>query len=308
MALIAWLLCAILLGGCTHAVAAEPPSAQRQHPFIIFDGTAYAAKPSLKTDGVLPLYIAYEPNLFAERDRARRAKDAMPEDRLFEAQAANARKMGSRFMVIDIESWSVYRSDKYPREVADNVSRHERTVAQARRLAPDLQLGLFSPLPVSSGYERLIAPAGSALHAQMVGDNDNLTALAASVDAIFPIGYTFTEDRAEWRRSVATQVSEARRLRGDVPIYVFLWPQYADYGPVPKELRWRWIPADYWLFQLQSVHELADGVVIWGGWDGENRRARRWDSQAAWWLTTKRFIKEANLKVPSPPSSLRSQY
>lgn len=262
-------------------------------PFVVYDATMYVDKPSLSAVGVTPLYIAYEPNLFLERDRSKRPPDALPDEALLDVQIAAARRLGGGFIVIDIEAWSVYKSQRYPVEVAANIAKYQQTVAMTRNQGSDLNVGLFSPLPVHSGYDRLIAPVDSPLHAEMVADNDNLVGLAGMVDAIFPIGYTYTDNHAEWTFAVAKQVSEARRIRPNVPVYVFLWPQYADYAPTPTELRSQWLPAEYWREQLERVYEHADGVVIWGGWNGGRRP---WDNQAPWWLATLEFMSDKGLQ------------
>ena len=294
LGLLATMLC------CAQAIgqsAAQSPDKQ----FIVFDGTLYQKKPDLRAAGLEPIYIAYEGSLFRERDRALREPGAMPDPDLMGKELFAARAAGSRLVVIDIEVWSVARSDRFPKQVPEAIARFQETVTLARRLAPDLDIGLFSPLPVHSGYERYL-PIGSDLQRQMVIDNDKLVGLASMVDAIFPIGYTYSTDRTEWERAIGQSVSEARRLRKDAPVYVFIWPQYADYGPVPKELHRQWLPADYWRYQLDTMYESADGVVIWGGWNNEQGGRRKWDDEAAWWQATREFIRDKGLtRRPKAP-------
>jgi len=273
--------------------AGEVAPAKRE--FRVFDATLYQRKPDLSVSGVRPLHIAYEPRLFTDSARATRALDAMPTDGLMRAQAEAARTSRSEYLVIDIESWSIYNSTNYPREAATSIARFTQVIEQARRIAPELKLGLFSPLPVNSGYDRLVAPQGSAADREMRHDNDNLLSLAARVDAIFPIGYTMTDDRQEWRFVVAKQVAEARRLNPDVPIYLFLWARYVDYGPIRAELKLRWIEREYWRYQLQAAYELADGIVLWGGWDPQHNRPQQWDAAAPWWAETADFLREKRI-------------
>jgi hypothetical protein len=263
--------------------------------FKVFDGTLYLHKPDFSSYGVRPLHIAYEPRLFSDSSRTTRPPDAMPVDELVRVQADAARASHSEYLVIDIESWSVYKSTQYPQQVAENISRYMRTVEQARRIAPQLKIGLFGPLPVHSGYDRLIAPKDSPADVEMLRDNNNLFPLAAVVDAIFPIGYTLTDNREEWRYALKKSVDEANRLNPRVPIYVFLWSRYADYAPVPDALRSRWIDREYWRYQLAAAYELADGIVLWGGWDPEHNRPQQWDPAAAWWEETASFLRDRKL-------------
>jgi hypothetical protein len=270
---------------------AQRPAAQ----FRVFDGTSYLQKPDLRRFGVLPLQIAYEPHLFRESPRNKATRDAMPPDDLMRAQVSAARGKHSDYFVIDIEAWSVQSSRKYPAEVARSIARHSEVIAQVRRIAPDLKLGLFGSLPVYSRYERLIAPEGSEPYADVTEDNNNLRPLATAVDAIFPVGYTLTGNRGEWHRALVRQIGEARRLNPSVPLFVFLWPRYADYAPAPEELRSQWIDRAYWRYQLDTVRELADGIVLWGGWDPQRNRAATWDSTAPWWHETVDFLKDEQL-------------
>jgi hypothetical protein len=36
---------------------------------------------------------------------------------------------------------------------------------------------------------------------------------------------------------------------------------------------------------------VADGLVIWGGWDTPNKRSEPWDDKAEWWQTTLEFMR-----------------
>lgn len=254
--------------------------------FRIYDATAYARKPALEACGLRPIHVAYEGSLFAEPNRHKRRADAMPTNELLLEQIKLTKFKKADYMIIDIEAWSVYGSQRYPVEVNQNVARHVKVLQDVKRLAPTIKVGSFSPLPVYAGYERLTADEGSAQYNDMKLDNDNLLPLAQLVDAIFPVGYTMWADRKDWRRAVEGQIREARRLNPNVPLYVFLWPRYADYGVTPTELKSRWIESDYWRFQLETIYDLADGMVLWGGYK------EVWDANAPWWVQLRDFMAE----------------
>jgi hypothetical protein len=262
--------------------------------FVVYDATLFTHKPDLRLLGVLPIHIAYEPHLFDERIRAKRSVDAMPTDSRLRIQADKSRELASEYTIIDIEAWSVNNSQRYRDEVANNIRKFEQVVSRYRQIAPDQKVGLFGPLPVISGYERLRPNRDFAKYFDMQYDNTNVVLLFQLVDAVFPIGYTFTDHPEEWRASMELQVSEIRRIRPGVPIFLFLWPRYADYGPIEEALKYRLLDPKYWRYQLEAAYELADGVVVWGGWGADNRR-ERWDPEALWWQELREFLREKRL-------------
>ena len=259
--------------------------------FVVYDATLYTHKPDLRPSGMLPIHIAYEPHLFDEWNRARRSPGDMPTDSRLRIQADQSREIGSHYTIIDIEAWSVNNSQRYGVEVANSISKFSHVISQYRQIAPDQKIGLFGALPVISGYERLGANKNFEKYYNMQRDNTNVASLFALVDAVFPIGYAFTDRPEEWRASIELQVSEIRRIRPGVPIFIFLWPRYADYGPIQESLKSRPLERNYWRYQLEAAYEVADGVVVWGGW-GIDNKPERWDSEAVWWHELREFILE----------------
>jgi hypothetical protein len=274
-----------------------PQDCHGRKSFVVYDATLYSDKPDLLPFGVRPLHIAYEPHLFDEHIRGKRPVDAMPTEMRLRIQADEARRITSDYTVIDIEAWSVNNSRHFEREVARNIARLANVLSQFREIAPDQKVGLFGPLPVVGGYERLGAIMDRKMFADMQRDNNNVTLLFNLVDAVFPIGYTFTDKFEEWRASLIVQISEIKRIKPGIPVFLFLWPKYANYGPTPNELKSRPLERAYWRYQLETAHELVDGIVIWGGWGSDNKR-ERWDSTALWWNELNTFLGERQLSPP----------
>ena len=114
--------------------------------------------------------------------------------------------------------------------------------------------------------------------------------LLPHVDALCLSLYTYNlgeteEERAEhlerWRIFARETIAEARKVAEDRPVYAILWPQFHPGGNVTDG---SFIPADYWRAELETVRELADGVILQGGWDPQAGERMRWDAQADWWL------------------------
>ena len=112
-----------------------------------------------------------------------------------------------------------------------------------------------------------------------------MASLQGSVDMLFPPAYTNDRDRQAWVSSTEQHICEARRLSSK-PVYVFLWPEYHE----GSRYRGEYLTGDYWRLQLETAYRLADGVVIFGGYDVQANRPRRWDPRAPWYPVTLEFI------------------
>lgn len=272
--------------------------------FVVYDATLFTSKPDLRPLGVRPIHIAYEPHLFDEWDRAKRSPDALTTDSRLRIQADKARAIGSSYTIIDIEAWGVNNSQRYGAEVSKSITKLTQVLSRYRQIAPDQKVGLFGALPVTGGYEGLGMQTDPEKYLSMQRDNTNVAPLFALVDAVFPIGYTFTDRQQEWRASIDLQIAEIRRIRPSVPIFLFLWPRYADYGPIQDSLKFRPIDRAYWRYQLEVAYDVADGVVVWGGWGGDNK-PERWDSEAPWWQELREFLHlKLDLAPPTIPDDL----
>ena len=99
-------------------------------------------------------------------------------------------------------------------------------------------------------------------------------------DAFFPSLYTFNDDRAAWARRVRNDVAIARSIAPQLPVYLYLWPQYHE--GTPKALQY--LNASYWSFQLRTAARYANGVVIWSG--TSKNSSTRWVSVTAAFMRT----------------------
>jgi hypothetical protein len=257
--------------------------------FKVFDSTLYTNKPSLDKYGVEPLYVAYEQFLFKEYRREKRDKNTLPDPENIKKQIANASKLND-IMVVDIECWSVHDYDKYPAIISNNIKNLYNSTLLIKSISGDTKIGLFGVLPITSGgaYSKQIAPVGSREDILLADNNQMLQPLANIVDVVFPVAYAFNRNISQWKMAINKQVDTARKLAPDKPVYIFLWPQYADYPPTPKTLYKKNIDQVFWRYQLDESYRIADGVVIWGGWGNEKRE--KWNSNNLWWITLKKFM------------------
>ena len=273
-------------------LAQSPPSPK---PFLVFDGTLYSNKPDLSAYGIRPITIAYAgnfgPDWFKYADR-------LPDLPAVQAVAREAQQKGYE-VVLDIEHWPLNGS---PDLVRASLTKYMTVLNWFRAAAPSLSVGYYGAPPIRD-YWRAITDISSQEHQSWMAGNDQIRALAGAVDVLYPSLYTFYPDRAGWKRYAIAQIEEARRYGGGKPVYVFLWPQYHESNPTLGRL---YLPADYWLLELATAKEYADGIVIWGGWGSDNRPVK-WDENAAWWNITKEFMKSGNQAPPAAPSGLTAQ-
>jgi hypothetical protein len=274
--LLALLLTSLLAGSV--AVSAQPPSCPRpaQRPFRIFDATAYIGRPDMSRYGIEPIHIIDRgiwPNggLRGLPDPAlvRRYVESLPP--------------GDTPIVLDFEQYDLVGSDQ-----AAGVARRDLgAIADAfRAAAPNRRIGFYGIVPIPD-WARALAGAGSPPYREWQRQNDRMRAMQSRVDFVFPPAYTVNRDRAAWASFAASQICEARRLSSK-PLYVFLWPEFHDGSPLVGQ----YLEADFWRFQLETAHRLADGVVIFGGYDIRANRPRQWNPQAPWYQPTLDFIRD----------------
>lgn len=251
---------------------------------LIYDGTLYIKKPNLSDCGFLSTYTVYEHFVFDIKNAKLRSRHQLPSDRLIKEQIKLAKS--NDLVVLDIESWPVTFYKRHKEEIDISKFNYLSTLRKFKEFGPNKNYGYFGVVPTHS-HKALLSSPGDALYEEMQYDNDNLQEIADEVDVIFPIGYTFSKNVNEWKKSILTQITEAKRLAPDKKVIVYLWPQYADYGPIDKNLKLKWIEKDFWQTQIEYSLENADGIIIWGGWNGKKMN---WDKNAVWWNVLKQYL------------------
>lgn len=285
--LLAMLASAFLLPGCferSQPVESNPSGPPAAKQFVLFDGTLYKDKPDLAELGFKPIRILYEGELWDQG--ANRA--GLPAKGRVQAIASVVRDREVP-IVIDIERWptspTIHKVSVAAAQA--NVKQFATLLSGFHEAVPEISVGLYGIVPIID-YWRAIREPTTAEYRSWVGDNDLARPLVGLVDALFPSLYTFYTDRQGWVKVAVAQITEARRLAGGKPVYVFLWPQYHDSN---RLLGMTYLPADYWKLELETARQYADGAVIWGGW-GRNDKPAAWDEEAAWWQVTREFLKQ----------------
>lgn len=271
---------AVLLVG-TWAVPAAAQAAQYcpkpvERGFRVFEFLNYAGRPDLRRYGMEPVTIVdrgiWAPGI---------PRTGRPDPALVRQRLAAIPDNGTP-VILDFEDAGTVGND---RAAAAALGRLDRFITAFRAADPDRAFGFYTTLPTID-YWRAIEGPRSARYREWQRQNDRLRSLEPKVDALFPSAYTFYEDMDGWVAYATAQICEARRI-SNKPVYVFLWPEFHD-GERPH--RGERVPGPYWRLQLETVRQLADGVVLWGGYDLRHHRQTPWEPRQGWWIETVRFM------------------
>src|SRR5699024_4239217 len=128
-------------------------------------------------------------------------------------------------VVVNIEHWPL---KGVLSKVEENIDRFLQVADWVKEADSDMSVGYYGILPVRS-LGKSTSNRSSARYQEWKQTNQDLKVLAEKVDAFYPSLYTFNDDRELWVKEAKAQIRMARELNPDIPVYVFLWPQYHSY-------------------------------------------------------------------------------
>lgn len=267
------------------AIASAPAVAGEAGCFRIFDATGFKLKPDLKQYGIETASVIYV-HLHYWPDPTRRQE--LPERSLVELTVKRlvARDRGPPLLITDLEHWPNKGSDTL---VAESVRKYIELAEWTKASAGSSAVGYYGVPPLRDYWRSLSGPTSKEYRAWQA-ENDRFQALVDAVDVLTPSLYTFYEDEAGWERSTVENIREARRLAPGKPVYPFIWPQYHESN---RKLRGQYLPASYWLRQLQILEANVEGVILW------HPPGKHWNGMAEWWRATRAFI-ESSSRVCRP--------
>lgn len=254
--------------------------------FFVFDATLYDNKPNLRLSSIQVNYRASWPpdlNLGSSDNSA----PAMATIASVQAMGSAQAVLGYRVVCHDLELYGANKSAQ-----AANYADLADWYNQGYGNTTNLKVGFFDILPIPD-FSAAGSFDGAADHSAWVNLNDSFSSAAAHITATFPSCYTETLNPDDWETFARAMVTEAKRLKPNVPCYPFLWPNYVDFGPVGTlPVANTEIPRQYWRRQLSVMADIADGIVIWGGSN------LSWKNNATWWRELKRFMGRGD-SIPS---------
>lgn len=247
----------------------------RRH-FKVYSALLHANQPDLRPYGIDPIYL-FDRGIW-KNDASRHSA---PDPGLVAERIAHVPDDDAP-LVMDFEFFQM-RSREETIRSRDAMQRIAETFD---RFAGNRPIGFYGYLPVRNYWDS-IESATSPRYRKWQELNSLMSPLAQSIDMLFPSLYTFYNNPRQWQQYALAQVAEARRI-SNKPVVPFIWPDFHHNGKNgPREA----IPRDFWRLQLNTLAQIADGLVIWGGWDTVSWSRLRWDDKAPWWIETQQFLR-----------------
>ncbi|WP_157505605.1 hypothetical protein [Geminicoccus roseus] len=241
----------------------------------IYNGFRYYKMPSFAGCGLSGIKIFYDNELFGSGSKSK------PNiSQLKNVVIPKILKNKYQYAVIDIEHWDTFKE-------MDKLITVAKTIRDGiRAKGGKTKIGYYLLIPDKNWY----APVqnSSSKMKSWKATNDKLAPLVKHVDVIFPSLYTMFDNKSDWIKYAKGNIAEARQY--GKPVIAFIWPQIHNWNSTDGQ---KYMSGSFWKTQLETVHGLADGTVIWGsmttkkgkrGWD-------TWRSGMPWWQVTKEFAK-----------------
>jgi hypothetical protein len=259
--------------------------------YTLFDSTSFTNEPDLSAYGMTRIYVTgneFWSGTYPNYDMSK------PNQTAVRALARKVYALGQT-LVMDIEHWPMDIRTASDAAVQSTIDKFVQIITWLRDERPGLKIGVYglAPLrdywtaknyleavdkaPGSSWYAARL-PSYRTAYQQWQAANDRLASLVARVDYLFPSLYTFYDDPAGWQYYAEGTIQEARRF--GKPVFPFLQMYY---HPSNATIGGDELPRAVWRAELDTTRELADGAVIWGGWQ------MNWNGNANWWKETKAF-------------------
>jgi hypothetical protein len=247
--------------------------------FVVYDALGYSDKPSAEKLGMSEIlsFNQYLPSQLPA---------AQINDNIIDQTLKNIGAY-SGVIYIDIEDIAVDGVSEVVRARSIKILAGMSRAVHKRR--PEFIVGFYGLLPTRA-YWPIVGEDRAALAAWREC-NRQCSEIGEAVDVVFPSLYTFYNDAEKWSVFARAMLKEARRY--NKPVYPFLWPEFHDSNAA---LSGHDLPSELWRTELRLCRDLADGVVIWGGWRLDRRdnvwKRIEWSEDLPWWRETVGFIRD----------------
>lgn len=262
-------------------------SANEAGPCKMYEGLIYKNKPDLTMFGLEKINLINHVHLWGKGE----STSEIPRLEIIEKINLNKQAV-NELLVVNVEHWRLNLNGKV---IDESIDKYRQLLAKVKKTWPNYNVGLYSMVPERDYW----TPQGdfrSKRYLEWQERNNETSAVLDFADTIYPSLYTFYRDQKGWVEYAKAQIDEARRIAPGKPVYAFLWPQYHQSN---KFSGLDYIKGDYWRKQLELACNYADGFVIWGGWDIDNKTHFQWTGEWDWWKETISFVEDhqPNLKV-----------
>jgi len=244
----------------------------------IFQSFLYADRPVMTDLRIYPLRVLYAWEFYP----GRAITELLPSEQDVRALARTLGHSGIGYACVNLEHWPVTGMDEI---VAASVANYVQVLEWLRSEVPHLRLGVYGRTVLRDWYRPVYNDRVSPTYLAWQNENARLQDIVTASDFLAPSLYTLYREAdlpGEWKRFAEDTLHQCRRWGQGKPVYPFLWPQYHPAGK-PVEIRKTWITGSDWRPQLELIHDIADGMVLWGIDDP-------WDESSGWWGETKDFL------------------
>ncbi len=203
----------------------------------------------------------------------------------------------SPFIAVDIERWHTWPFVTQ-RQHAESISHYADTLKRFQQVARQ-PVCIYSILPTGGINASTRAIKDKPLREQWISANRNAARqLRGVVNALCPQLYSYYRYPTslgrnialdQWKNFATQMVTLGRQLAPGLPVYPFIWPQYHQGGNVAG---FEFVDQTVWRAQLEHLKTLADGVILWGGYDFGPNKPLAWDDNAPWWQTLQSVFPE----------------
>jgi hypothetical protein len=242
---------------------------QNKKEFKVFDALLFEETPDLKQYGFTDINMIYEDGVIST-DYYKKKGDfnwRFIDSKKVIVQSAKSKKYSSIPTVLDVEYWGHLLYNSKTKKEAEDV--FVRLIRQYRVNDPNSLISVFHYGAIS---ERIYNAS----------------------NVVYPCYYTHSTNRNEWVSMVKNGIASIKKRNMDLPIYVFIWPQY---NPIPSkhDLGYKFVEPDFWRLQLETLYLLCDGVIIWSHYRDENDKNIIFNKNMPWFQETLKFMKKYNI-------------
>ncbi len=251
--------------------------------FNLYNQVRYSGSPTSLLPYLLPIKIANESQLL-------NASDSTPNEAAIENFAAQVPP--GELVTLDLETWPYYPAA----QLTSTINRFLTSISYFKSVNTTSPIGFYGVPPRQAYQWSSIDPVnnpGGYYNWKLI--SDSLARVAKNVDNFQPSFYSYDADTTSWRKMVDTTIAAIKRYSTTKPIYAYIWPQYHQ-GTGALQLQF--IDTAIWKYELRTLYDRADGVIIWTSNKDPNNNTIYWDPNMLWWQATKAFMVEKSLASP----------
>jgi len=244
--------------------------AQNRKDFKVFNALLFKQTPDLSQYGFSKINIIYEDAVISTDYRKNKGdfRWRFVDIEKVARESSRSKRNENVPTVLDVEYWG-----------------HMLYNAKTKKVAEDVFLQLIR-LYRANDPNSLV----SVFHYGAISED-----IYNASNVVYPCYYTHGMNRDEWIAMVKNGIAAIKKRNKNLPIYVFIWPQY---NPIPSknDLGYKFVEPDFWRLQLETLYSMCDGVIIWSHYRDENGKNIYFNKNMPWFQETVKFMKKYGIE------------